>query len=71
MQAGGNQKREAFDRLAGFALHHIAGLKQQAGAGFGQPALSVDPLLRDPPQRQPEHALLTLLAVQPEPAETF
>jgi len=35
---------------------------------LGKPALSVDPLFRDPPQRQPEHALLALLPVQPQPA---
>lgn len=68
MQAGGNQNRETFDRLAGLALHGIAGLEQQAAARFGQPALSVDPLFCDPPQRQPEHALLALLAAQPQPA---
>ena len=68
MDAGGNQDRESFDRLAGFALHHITGLEQKAGAGFGQPALAIDPLLRDPPQRQPEHAQLALLAAQPHPA---
>ena len=70
MQAGGNQDRETFDRLTGFALHHITGLEQEAGAGFGQPALSVDSLCCDPPQRQPEHGLLALLAAQPQPART-
>ena len=71
MDAGGNQDRESFDRLAGFALHHITGLEQEPGAGFGQPTLAIDPLLRDPPQRQPKHALLALLALlsaQPQPA---
>lgn len=71
MQFGGNQDRQACERLAGFAIHGIAGLEQQAGAGLGQPALSVDPFGRDPPQRQPEHAVLALLPVQPQPAATL
>ena len=71
MQAGGNQDRNAFDRLAGFALHHITWLKQQAGAGLSQPALAVDPLSRDAPQRQPEHTLLPLLPAQPQAAASL
>ena len=71
MQAVGDQDRNAFDRLAGFAFHRIAWLKQQAGAWLSQPALPVDPLRRDAPQRQPEHALLPLLPAQPQAAASL